>query len=241
MKNFISYIRIVFLSGCAMAVTHTALAQSDDFQARRPGASTEVYEPSAFDLKYDACLAQITQNAEDAYEMALQWSDDGGGYRAEHCTALSLFALERKKLAALRLQKLAEEGYGFSEKKRADFYQEAADFWLLFGAPKKAYQLTTAALKDHPYHTDLRITRARAYAALGHYDYATTDLGIALRFAPRRADAYRYRADAYYQQGQYDNALKDINTSFELDPEQVETAFVRGQILEAIRREKAEK
>jgi len=85
-----------------------------------------------------------------------------------------------------------------------------------------------------------RITRARAYALSGRYDYAETDLTSVLTLDPKRADALRYRADARFRQDDLDGALADIEMSLELDPTSVETALLRGQIREAIRVSKIE-
>jgi len=84
-------------------------------------------------------------------------------------------------------------------------------------------------------HLDLRITRARAYALSGRYDYAETDLTSVLTLNPNRADALRYRADARFKQDNLEGAQTDIEMSLDLEPTSVETALLRGQIREAIR------
>ena len=122
---------------------------------------------------------------------------------------------------------------------RADFYAEAANFWLISKDPKKAYASASAGLKLKEDHTDLRIARARAYSLEGRYDYAETDLTSALVFDPESAAAFRYRADARMQQDRLEAALEDIETSLSLNPESVETAVLRGRIREAIRKQEA--
>jgi tetratricopeptide (TPR) repeat protein len=120
---------------------------------------------------------------------------------------------------------------------RADFYAEAANFWLVDGQADRAYKSASEGLKLRKDHVDLRIARARAYALLERYDYAETDLTSVLKFSPNNADALRYRADTKMKQGRLDEARIDIERALRADPTKVETALLRGQIREAIRLE----
>jgi len=81
-----------------------------------------------------------------------------------------------------------------------------------------------------------RISRARAYAKVGRYDYAQTDLTSVLTLSPNRVDALRYRADAHLNQGNLTDAKRDIERALNLDPSIIETAVLRGRINEAIRK-----
>ena len=188
-----------------------------------------------FDARHKSCLEQIAIDADIAYEDAMAWRDDGGGRRAKHCEAMALFALDHKKEAANRLDELSKAPDGGSPKMRANFAAEAANFWLLADMPKRAYASAVHGLKTDRKHTASRIARARAYAMLGHFDYAETDLTSTLVFEPENADALRYRADARFRQGRLDAALSDIERSLALSPDSVETAVLRGRIREAIR------
>ena len=118
---------------------------------------------------------------------------------------------------------------------RADFYAEAANFWLVAREAGRAYKSASDGLKLRKDHVDLRIARARAYAMLGRYDYAETDLTSVLVFTPDNADALRYLADAKMKQGRLAEAKIDIERALRADPTEVETALLRGQINEAIR------
>ncbi len=188
-----------------------------------------------FDRKHKTCLEQIAIDADIAFEEAMIWKSDGGGRRARHCEAMALFALGHKDEAARRLDTLAKAPDGGNNLMRANFYAEAANFWLLSNKPEEAYNSTTAGLKLREDHIDLRIARARAYALQGQYNHAETDLTSALVFHPGHAAALRYRADARWQQGKIFEAQADIKKSLQADPDSVETALLRGRLKEAAR------
>ena len=190
---------------------------------------------SEFDAKHKACLERIAEDNELAYEEAMIWQDEGGGRRAKHCVAMALYALGHEDEAANRLDSLAIASDGGTKKMRADFYAEAANFWLVAGEAERAYKSASEGLKLRKDHVDLRIARARAYALLERYDYAETDLTSVLKFSPNNADALRYRADAKMKQGRLSEAKTDIESALRADPTKVETALLRGQINEAIR------
>lgn len=201
-----------------------------------PSVAADGPPQSAFDAKHEACLKRITEDADLAFEEAMIWRGDGGGRRAKHCEAMALFAVGHAEEAAFRLDKLARAGDGGTDDMRADYFSEAANFWLVANLPKEAYASASAGLELRQSHIDLRIARARAYALLERFDYAETDLTSALVFDPDHAGALRYRADARRNLGNLDGALADIKASMAADPESVETALVRGQIIETMRK-----
>ena len=188
-----------------------------------------------FDVKHKECLERIAVDAELAYEEALIWRSQGGGRRAKHCVAMTLFALGQPDEAAFKLDKLAKATDGGTPEMRADFYYEATNFWLDADNPERAYQSATDGLKLKYDHEDLRISRARAYAKVGRYDYAQTDLTSVLTLSPNRIDALRYSADAHFNQKNLAAAKVDIERALDLDPTIIETAVLRGRINEAIR------
>ncbi len=191
-----------------------------------------------FDKKHQDCLERIAEDSELAFEEAMIWVDDGGGRRAKHCVAMALYARGHEAEAANRLDNLAKASDGGTAEMRADFFSEAANFWLIAEKPDRAYKSATDGLALKVGHIDLRIARARAYAMSGYYDYAETDLTSVLVFDPKHAAALRYRADTRFQQGRLNEAKTDIENSLAYDSTSVETALLRGQINEAIRKSK---
>ena len=188
-----------------------------------------------FDARHKICLESIADDAQEAYELALQWQDEGGNRRAKHCVAMALFALGHEDEAAYRLDTLAGGPDGGGDKSRTKYYAEAANFWLAANEAEKAYASATAGLELEYDHLDLRISRARAYAVSGRYDYAETDLTSVLSLNPDHADALRYRADARFRQDNIKGAQTDIEAALRLDPTSVDTALLRGKIREFVR------
>ncbi len=188
-----------------------------------------------FDVRHEQCLEKIADDAETAYEDAMVWQSHGGGRRARHCVAKALFALGHAGEAAGRLEKLAKAPDGGTPTMRAGFYAEATDFWLEAEEPHKALAASSAGLKIARSDLDLRILRARAYGALGRWDYSETDLTSALAFHPNNARALRYRAGAYLQQGDLTKAKADIDASIQAGDTNIDTLLMRGKINEAIR------
>lgn len=188
-----------------------------------------------FNARHKECLERIADDPDLAFEEAMIWRSEGGGRRAKHCEAMALFALGHESEAAYRLDKLAKAADGGSPEMRANFYSEAANFWLAAEETHNAYTSASEGLKLKKDHLDLRISRARAYAMQGYFDYAETDLTSVLVFDPQNASALRYRADARLKQGELNAALQDIEAALSLDSESVETALLRGQIKERIR------
>lgn len=216
----------MFAASCA----HSTFAASQVVsQATNQAANVD------FDTKHENCLEKITEDTETAYEDALVWQSEGGGRRARHCVALALSALGHPGEAASRLEKIAIAPDGGTPAMRAGFYAEAADLWLDADEPRKAHDAASAGLEIARSNLDLRIVRARAYGALGHWDFALTELTSALAFHPENADALRVRAGVYLQQNDLDLARADIESSLAADGASIETLLLRGKINEAIR------
>ena len=190
---------------------------------------------SEFNKKHKLCLEQISKDSSMAFEKAMIWQDEGGGRRAKHCVAMSLFALGHEVEAAARLDALAIASDGGTNIMRANFYAEAANFWLISGSPKNAYSSASKGLELVDGFVPLFIIRARSYFALERYQDAIMDLDSALINDPENADALRYRANVNLKQGNLNAAKKDINNSLQINPNSIESALVRGQINESLR------
>ena len=197
-------------------------------------AASATDRTDALDARHKECLESIADDQQLALENAMIWRDQGGGRRARHCEAMALFALGYEGEAASRLDELAAGGDGGSEQHRIKLRAEAADMWLAAGDALKAHGSATAGLELEAENAGLRIARARAYTLAGQPDYAETDLSSVLVYHPRHAEALRYRADARLRQDRLDAAKDDIERSLSIAPT-VETALLRGHILEAIR------
>lgn len=207
-----------------------------------PALADEVNKTAPdFEARHKVCLEKIADDAELAYEDAMIWQDEGGGRRARHCVAMTLFALGHADEAAFRLDKLAKSPDGGSPEMRVGYYVEAADMWINAELPRKAYDSATEGLKIIKTDVNLRIARARAYAAMGRWDYAEIDLTNALGYEPDNPRALRYRADARKRQNKLALAKADIDRALIYDGQNVDTLLVRGEINEAMRLAELEK
>ena len=188
-----------------------------------------------FDERHEACLESISDDPETAFEDAMIWQSRGGGRRARHCAALALFAAGETGMAAAQLEQMGSESRIGPAQMRAEFYAQAADFWLVGQDPRAAYRAANSGLEIAKSDTDLRIIRARAYAKLGRWDYAEIDLTSTLAYDPVNVQALIYRADARRRQGKLEDGLADAERALALDELSVEAAVVRGDIREEMR------
>ena len=197
----------------------------------------------SFDQRHHACLEAIAEDAENAYESAATWVGRGGGFRARHCEAMALFALDHAGEAATRLDALVAEFPGPGglagrdaelDRLRVNYSTEAAQAWLQAGELSRAWNSATLALDTDEGAAEARIVRARVYVALERVEDADVDLTSALAFHPDHAELLRYRADVRRRLGRLDAALADAEASLALAPG-VDTALIRGHILEARR------
>ena len=207
----------------ALLIVQPALAQDKDFQDVN------------FDAQHRICLEEIVDDPEAAFENAMIWQSQGGGRRARHCVAKALSALGHAGEAAIRMEKIAKAPDGGTPTMRAGYYVQAADLWLAAKQPRRALDAASAGLKIARSNLDLRILRARAYGALGRWDYSEIDLTSALAFHPNNPRALRARANTYLKQGNLAKAKADIDASIRTDNTNIDSLLLRGRINEAIR------
>ena len=209
---------------------------ADFSQARRPpvlavlvatfAASTSA--GAAGSERYAACLAAIEGDAAAAFEGAIAWRDEGGGFVAHHCVALALVRLGHHVEAANRLEVLAEDMRAAGQGLVAEVLGQAGNAWLLGGEPGRALGVFEAALALGPGGPELLIDRARAHAALGDYGAAESDLGRALVRDADNADALAYRAAARRRLGRLEEAAADLERALWLAPRHLEALLERG-------------
>src|SRR5262249_33695477 len=129
---------------------------------------------------YRSCVMAIDSDAENAFELALTWRDQGGGLPAERCAALALIALDSPGEAASRLDALARRPNAGTLTERASLLGQSGNAWLLAGQPQSAEAAFSAALKLSPRDAEIWVDRARARAALQNWTDAEADLTNAL-------------------------------------------------------------
>ncbi len=179
---------------------------------------------------YERCLDDARGAPQKGLDEARDWKNAGGGFPADHCAAVALFALHRYAEAAQSFEAL---GGAMMDKKRAlraGAMEQAGQAWLLAGEAQKAKAAFEAALHFMPNDPDLYIDRARADAAAKEFAPAVADLDTALELAPGRTDALVYRASAYRQLGDLEHARADADAALKAVPDDVAGFLERGNI-----------
>lgn len=191
--------------------------------------------PLSDQARLEACLTRISENAEEAYEDALTWRHQGGGWPAEHCVSLALIALGQEAPGALRLREAALEAEMASDLSRALMLGQSGDAFLTAEEYEQAVISFAAALDFAPDDAGLLVGLAQAQLALEAYEEAETAASAALSAESANPDAYALRARARLEQGDIDAALSDIEAARALDPENIDILRLRGEIRDARR------
>ncbi len=178
--------------------------------------------------EYEACIKLTKKDPEIAFESALSWRDQGGGFPARHCAALALVGMKKYHLAAPRLEKLAQEMREAGSHLVLAVLSQAANTWLLAEDYPRAYGVVTAALELNPNDVDLLVDRSRILAAAENYQDAFNDLDLALRISPTRIDALVFRAVAWRHLGNNERAFEDVDLALSLLPDDVDGLVERG-------------
>lgn len=181
--------------------------------------------------EYKACIKLTKREPELAFESALTWRDQGGGFPARHCAALALVGMKKYHIAAPRLEKLAEEMRDSGSHLVVPVLSQAANAWLLAEDYERANAVATTALEIAPQNIEMLIDRSRILAKAANYREAFNDLDLVLRLDPARSDALAFRASAWRQLGNNERALEDVELALSLTPNLIDALIERGILL----------
>lgn len=215
-KSFVSFILLTTFLCLQMTVASSATRNEKD--------------------EYEACIKLTKKDPEIAFESALSWRDQGGGFPARHCAALALVGMKKYHLAAPRLEKLAQEMREAGSHLVLAVLSQAANTWLLAEDYPRAYGVVTAALELNPNDVDLLVDRSRILAAAENYQDAFNDLDLALRINPTRIDALVFRAVAWRHLGNNERAFEDVDLALSLLPDDVDGLVERGILYRLLNR-----
>lgn len=177
--------------------------------------------------EYQGCMTEAGTNPDAAYVRAVRWRDLGGGDAAEHCAASAMIGMGHYKDAALRLEKLAQNGK-LKIGLKAQLLGQATQGWLLADEPERAEAVASAALALEPDNSKFLIDRAQAMAARKNYGSALNDLDRAIRLDPSQQDAFVFRATAKRFLDDLKGAMADITEALILDSQHVDGLLERG-------------
>jgi tetratricopeptide (TPR) repeat protein len=194
------------------------------------GAGLPPASPADAQAHYDRCLDDARASPQKGYDEAQAWRNAGGGFPADHCAAVALFALHRYTEAAQAFEALSGAMMADRASLRAGAMEQAGESWLLADEPKKALAAFGAALQFTPQDPNLYIARARADAEEKNWKTAIGDLDEALAIAPGKVDALVYRASAYRELGDLPHARTDIDAALREVPDDAAGLLERGNI-----------
>ncbi len=186
--------------------------------------------PRDLAAEYAACLDQVVEDAQAAFERAMAWETADGGNAARHCAARAELALGRYRRAAQRLGDLARELADIDPPLSADLAVEAVNAWVLARGPARALALLDPMIERRPGDPDLLVARAHAHAALEDFAAAIADLDRAEPLAPDRSEIPLLRAAARRQTAEYGPALADAERALALAPYDPEVFLERGNL-----------
>ncbi|MCC5996802.1 MAG: hypothetical protein JJU18_10590 [Oceanicaulis sp.] len=185
--------------------------------------------------RYRACLDRVSTDAEAAYEDAMIWRAQGGGWPAEHCAGLAQIAQGWSQTGAIRLRAAAEGATDASDMSRAILFGQAGDAFLRARRFDEAAQVFARGMDFAP--SDAGLARGLADAAYARGDLARTveAADAALAINPGDPGALGMRAAARLEQGAFDEAEADLADALAAEPENVELLVLRGRLNEARR------
>lgn len=194
-------------------------------------SSLAVHGPAvAQESRYHDCVALIEADPELGRTAAQQWVGEGGGANARHCLAVADLKAGFPKLAAIRLQEIAERRDAGDDYVRARILSQAADAWLEAQEPALAEEALNKAFALTPDAGELHLIAARVYGALERWQSVikAVDAGEEAGFVSPRT--YVLRGRAYAAFGDYQTAAEDVVNALSLDPVNVDALVLRGEL-----------
>lgn len=197
--------------------------------AQAQGATPE----ERLDPRYADCVQLLEADLELGRIAAQQWVDEGGGAAANHCLALADLKAGFPKLAALRLEDLAQRKDAGDDYVRARVYSQAAEAWLEAEEPAYAESALDRALGLVPDSAELYLTAAKVYAAQERWRDVVNAVNTAEEGGIVSAEAYVLRGRGRYILASYDTAAEDVVAALTIDPKNIDALVLRGDLAQA--------
>lgn len=191
--------------------------------------------------RYARCLKLVDTNPDKAFDMAIEWRDNGGQMPARHCAALALIGLELYPQAAERLEELAVAPGRAGTLLRADIFGQAGMAHALNGdsaaallAFERATQMLRRANQDSAKNlAPLLVDLASVHLMFGG---AQSTLDITLEIVDTvdthppaiMAEALALRASALRGVGDKGGADREAALALKLAPNHPRALYERG-------------
>lgn len=180
--------------------------------------------------RYQDCLTLVEADLELGRIAAQQWVGEGGGAEARHCLSIADLKAGFPKLAAARLEDIAQRNDAGDDYVRARLLSQAAEAWLEGEEPDRAEAALNQALELVPDSAELQLTAAKVYAAQNRWQEVITAVSKAEDGAFVSAETYVLRGKARLVFGAYDGAAEDVVDALTLDPTNVDALVLRGDL-----------
>ena len=180
--------------------------------------------------RYQDCVALTQSDIEAGRKAAQQWVSEGGGSDARHCLALADLEAGFPKLAAARLEEIAQRKDGGDDFVRARVLAQAAEAWLRAEEVDQAERAISEALSLVPDAAELQLTAAQVFAARAQWQKVINAVDAAEEAGIVSADTFVLRGRAYYSFGNYETAANDVVSALSIAPTNIEALLLRGDI-----------
>jgi len=180
--------------------------------------------------RYLTCIEGLESDLEAGRQAAQDWAAHGGGAPAEHCLALADIAAGFPKLAAARLQDIADRKDAGDDYVRARLLSQAANAWLKANSPDNAQATLEAAKALAPDAGELELTAMRIHAAQEQWQYVLAAARKAERAGFSDAEHYVLKGRANLSLGALELAAKNVVSALMLEPYNLDALVLRGEI-----------
>ena len=185
--------------------------------------------------RYTTCTQHASENPQATLPEARSWFEESRSVAAQHCMALSLFAMGDYKSAATTLDDILQTMKPEQGKLWISMKAQAAKAHKLAGSKSQAIMHLSEAIKlasDQGLDSEmvpLLLERSKIYESDGKALDAVQDLDHAVAIAPESA-TYLERAEILMRMGKNESAMDDVQTVKKLSPDDVKAAALEAQI-----------
>ena len=183
--------------------------------------------------RYDDCVALVAADLDLGRLAAQQWVDAGGGANARHCLAIADLQAGFPKLAAVRLQDIAERRDAGDDLIRARLLSQSAEAWLEADDPDQALAALERAFELAPDAGELHLKAVKVFAAQENWQGVIDAVGAAEEAGFSTAEAYVLRGRAHKAFGSFETAAQDVVNALTLDPVNLDALVLRGELQQA--------
>lgn len=192
--------------------------------------ASAVAAPSDANPRYLDCVILVEADLEVGRLAAQQWASEGGGADAQHCLAVADLAAGFPKLAAARLEDIAQRKDAGDDYVRARLLAQAAYSWLQAKELTYAEDAINRAFAMAPDSGELQLTAAQIYAAQEKWPQVVDAVTAAEDSGFASSAAYVLRGRAYLELGDYQTAAQDVVNALSIDSTNVDALVLRGEL-----------